>query len=321
MFASTDNGPGLPLASPGGCVQFLGILGIHGEPVRPYAIGGREHLLPRVAPVGRAENAALFVFAKGPTRGGRKHAVPIPRIHDQSANLSAVLQANELPGRPGIGGFVHTPPSNDIAPNAVRPGPGVDHAGVGRSNLDGPDRSGRQGGSVGNVRPGLAVVRRFPHPAAHASHVKGEGMIFVAGHRRHPPAAGGPDHPILQIAVERWVDGDVGVRWRILGLRRCSAKEEAKPHQQKAFEERKGDRIRIEASHDRARMGGRKIMRETHSGTPTVRSDGAHGATRTPTSSSAIRPPRRRSGTKAIDWRSSTLKAEFWAARSESGIS
>src|SRR5207237_351685 len=65
-----------------------------------------KYLLPRVAAVGRAKDAALGVGAVRVTEHRDKHAASVARIDDERADLLSVAQADMPPGLAAVGGSV-----------------------------------------------------------------------------------------------------------------------------------------------------------------------------------------------------------------------
>ena len=139
-----------------------------------------EHLLPRLAAVGRAEDAALRVRSEGVAHRGDEHAVGVARVDDDVADLLRVVEAEMLPAVAAVGRAIHARAVGQIFAQLRFAGADLDHVRIGRRDGDRADR-GDVGLAVGDVAPGLSAVRRLPHAAVHRAEVEDQWLRRVAG--------------------------------------------------------------------------------------------------------------------------------------------
>ena len=74
----------------------------------------KSTLLPILAAIGRAEDAALLIPPKGMPQRRHKDRVRILRVNANLADVARVFQADMLPAAPGVGGLVNTVAMRDI---------------------------------------------------------------------------------------------------------------------------------------------------------------------------------------------------------------
>ncbi len=240
MSAATDDGPGLPLSPPRSGIENVRVLRMHFDVNDADAVGRKELFRPRFASIRGLENPSLFVFAKGMAQGGDVGDVRVLRMNLDGPDLTTLLEAHQLPALSPVCRLEDPTPGNDVAPDAVRAGAGVDDTGIGRRHLNGPHRAGGEGRSVRDVLPRVAVVGRLPDPPTDAPHVEGEGMVGVTGNRRHAPSPRGADHPVFHCLIEGGIVGAIFLtarcRPRILGpcRRDYTREKEGKQREKKA---------------------------------------------------------------------------------------
>ena len=127
-----------------------------------------QDLLPGLAAVARAEDAALFVVAKRMSQRRDEGDVRIFRIDDQAADGVRVRQADELPGLAGVDGLVHAIAADDVAADARFAGADVDDVGIGLGNRDARRSTAtrlsscRTAASSSGRRPWSSTRRRRP---------------------------------------------------------------------------------------------------------------------------------------------------------------
>src|SRR6185312_6113741 len=99
---TTDDGPGLALAVPHAGVDDVRVAWLQLEVRGPHAVGNKQHLVPGLATVPRAEDAAFGVVREGVADGRHIDDVGIGRIDVYRGDLARVAQADVLPGLAGI---------------------------------------------------------------------------------------------------------------------------------------------------------------------------------------------------------------------------
>src|SRR5262249_42947549 len=118
-----------------------------------------EDLLPGLAAVGGAVDAALLVGPEGVAEDRREGNVGILRVDDAGADLALLLPV-VLPGPAGVGGLVDAVAGRDVAADVGLAGADVDHVRVRRGDGQGAD--GRDRLVVEDRLPGEAAVGRLP---------------------------------------------------------------------------------------------------------------------------------------------------------------
>ena len=177
-------------------VKDVGVRRVHFDVRAAGVFVHIKNLLPILAAVRRAINAALGVRAVGMPEHGGKHVVRVAGINGERRNLLAVAEAQMRPGLAAIGGFINAVAHREVRPLQAFAGRDVNSIRVGRRDGDGSNRL--RGLLVEDGRPGAAVVVRFPNPAVHLTHVKNIGLARDACGRARPPAAVRTNQPPAQ---------------------------------------------------------------------------------------------------------------------------
>src|SRR5690348_8983973 len=119
--------PGRALRLPKRGKKQVGIAGSKSH-VNAAALGVLvEHLLPSLAAVERAEDAAFFVIGEGMAEGSHKNPVGILWINNDAADGVSVGQPGRLPGFAGVNGLVHAVATHNVAADAGLAGARVNH--------------------------------------------------------------------------------------------------------------------------------------------------------------------------------------------------
>jgi hypothetical protein len=164
-----------------------------------------EHLLERLAAVGRAENAAFFVRPVRMAQHGHEESIGILRIDFDLRNLLAITEPQVCPRLAGVRRLVDAVAHRQIGPLQALAAPHIDDVGIGRRDGDPPNRSG--GLVLEDRRPRAAGVGRFPHAAVHHADVEGVRLTRHAGHSFGAAGTQGPDVPPAHFRVEVGADG------------------------------------------------------------------------------------------------------------------
>ena len=143
-----------------------------------------QHVLERLAAVGRAEDAALLVRAVGMAERGDEQAIRVLRIDRELRNLLRVAQAEMRPGLAGVGRFVDAVADGEVRARQPFAAADVDDVRIGRRDGDPADRSGRL--VVEDRLPGAAGVGRLPDAAVDHADVEG---VRLAAHGPRPPSS------------------------------------------------------------------------------------------------------------------------------------
>ncbi len=120
--------------------QDVGIAGIEHD-VDATGLGVLiEHLLPGLAAILRAENAALFVVGKGMSERRDEGNVRILGIHREPPDGVRVGKANKLPGFTSVNRFVHSVAADNVAANACFSRSHINDVRIGFGNRNRSDR-------------------------------------------------------------------------------------------------------------------------------------------------------------------------------------
>ena len=115
---------------PAAGVQDARVERVHGQ-VHGAGVGAAvQHLLPGLSAVARAVHAALGVGAEGVAQGSHVDQVRVLRVHADAADVPRLLQAQVLPGAPGVGGAVHPVAVGHVDADGGLARAGVDHVRV-----------------------------------------------------------------------------------------------------------------------------------------------------------------------------------------------
>ena len=153
--------PSLPQCSE----QDIGVAGIEHHVDAPGLGILIEHLLPGLAAILSAEDAALFVIGKGMSERRDKGDVRILRVHGEAPDGMRVGKPNKLPGLPGVDRLVNTVSTDDVAANARLSRTHINDIGVRFGNRYRPYRWRCILRLVENWFPVEAAISRLPHAA------------------------------------------------------------------------------------------------------------------------------------------------------------
>ena len=181
----------------------------------PVLSSRNEHLLPRLAAVGRLVDAALVArsvpyLPKSATKT-MSGLVGWMRIFEIASEFG---EADVRPRLAGVGGLVDAVAGHDVAADARLAHADVDDVGVRVGDGDGADRRALDL-TVGDRRPRRAAVGRLPEPAADGAEVGLARPAFHAGHGNRAAAAVGADAAPAEGVDDRLID-----RVRSAALRR-----------------------------------------------------------------------------------------------------
>ena len=174
---------------------------VEGDIHRPDLVGPGEHLAPRLAAIGRLEDAPLRILREGLSQGRDNNRVGIRGIDPHSADVLGLLQPDMCPCLAGVHRFVDTIAHVDC---------GTDHADITRTHVHGVwfrrrDDHGSYGGDallVEDRRPHHTSVNGLPHTAARRRHVVDGRVPRSARHGGHTASAERTDGAPLHAAVD-----------------------------------------------------------------------------------------------------------------------
>src|SRR6266702_2017785 len=176
-------------------------------------IAAKQHLVPRLAAVGRLVDAALGIGAVGVALRADVHDLGILEMHPHARDLLRLGEADERPGLAAVGGLPHAVAVRDVAADRVLAGADVDDVGVRLAHADRADGAAEV--LVGHRQPSVAPVGALEHATAH----RAEPVLVGPGRgARHRHAAAAAEDPDLA-PVERGEDGRVVKRGGGLGRR------------------------------------------------------------------------------------------------------
>src|ERR1700737_724225 len=113
--AAAFHDPWLAFGLPQRCEQNIGIAGIEGDVDAAGPGVFVEDLLPGFASIASAENAALFVIAKGMAERRDERDVGTLGMNNQAADRVRVLQADKVPSLAGVDRFENAVATDDLA--------------------------------------------------------------------------------------------------------------------------------------------------------------------------------------------------------------
>src|SRR5205085_11355501 len=124
-------------------VDDLRVLRVELEVNRAHVVALEENLLPGLAAVARAEDAALRVRAVGVAERGDEDGVGVLRVNDHWAYLPRAFEPDVRPGAPGVRGLVHPVAVGNLRAHVGLARADVDDRGAGRRDADGADGGDR----------------------------------------------------------------------------------------------------------------------------------------------------------------------------------
>ncbi len=211
-------------------------LAVDDEVDRADAVVDVEHLLPRLAAVGRAEDAAFLVLREQVAHRGDVHHVGVRRMNDDARDVVGVGESHELPGRAGVGGLEDALARVRRARVRLIAGAHPDDVRIG--GRDGDGAHGRGADAVGDRRPRRAGVRRLPEAAAAGGGVDRVEMVvdrrFRHGDRRDPGGRAKRADVTERQRVDDRVDGRRGLIGSKPGSRRGQGGDKDEPKRERA---------------------------------------------------------------------------------------
>ena len=175
--------------------EDVGVRGIDGDVGRAGVAVLLQDLLPRLAAVARAVDAALGVRAERVAEHRRERDVGVLRVHDHRADLPFLLP-DVRPGLAGVGRLVDAVAGRDVAADVGLAGADVDDVGIARRDRDRSDRRDRL--VVEDGLPGRPAVGRLPDAARRGGGVVDQRVPRHARRARHASAGGGADVAVLE---------------------------------------------------------------------------------------------------------------------------
>src|SRR5262249_52127320 len=152
--------------------QVVRVVGIHGEPAASGVLVNREHMVPGLAAIARAEDAAFFLRSRESSGDTGVDRIGILGMNDVLADAPALREPHVLPRRARVGGLV------DAVALHIAVADGTSFA---RAGPDGLGIAGRDRKRADRLRalliedrdPALAGVGRLPDAARRRARVVG----------------------------------------------------------------------------------------------------------------------------------------------------
>ena len=201
-FATAPQAPRLAVHLPQRRVQDVRIARIQDEVDGSRALVAEEHLLPRVSPIGRPEDAALRVGTEGMAERRHVGAVRVGGVDADASDRVGVGEAEVAPGLPGIVRAVDAVALEDVGAELHLAHADVDDVRVGGGHRDRPDR-GAAHLPIGHRGPCRPAIRRLEQPSARRAEVVLERPFGVARHGDGASAPVRSDRPPLHGRQER----------------------------------------------------------------------------------------------------------------------
>ena len=205
VVAAADDRPGLALQVREPGVDDVRIARLELDVHRADAVGEEEDLAPRLAAVGRLEDAPVGVVLEGVALRRHPHGVGVGRMDAHAANLTGVAQARERPGLAGVGGLVDAAAGGHVAAHIVGTGAEINDVRIGIGDRHRTGRPERHL-AVGDRVPRLAAVGGLEQAPAGDTHIEGARLGRDARDRRDAAAAGGADEAVFEAVEERRID-------------------------------------------------------------------------------------------------------------------
>ncbi len=215
--------PGMDEQRPHAGIERVRIARVHREVRAAGLVVELQHLLPRLAAVGRAIDAALRLRLEQLPQRADEHAIRIVRVDDDAADVAGFFEAHVLPVVAGVGRLVDAVAHRVERPDEERlagPGPHGVGRGVG-------DRERADGGDLLVIEDRLpvhAAVLRLPDAARGRADVVHHRIPRLAGDGGGTVAVGPDEAPVQageRIRLGRRLRADVadGQRRRDRGER------------------------------------------------------------------------------------------------------
>ena len=173
-------------------VHHVGVGAVHGDVDGRRGIVAEQHAPKALAAVGALVHAALRVRRRVLAEGRDEDDVGVGRVDADLRDVLGPLEAEVRPRLAAVGRLVHAVACHDVAANARLTHADDDDVGVALRHRDGAHR-GRVHLAVGDGRPCVAAIGRFPEPAADGAEVRLLRAPLHAADGDGPAAAIGPD--------------------------------------------------------------------------------------------------------------------------------
>src|SRR4051812_14111649 len=178
-LAARDELPGATDRLPERGVDDPRVVGIERDINRAGDIAPVQDLLPGLAAVARAEDAALGVGAMGVTERRDVCGVRVLGVDADLADVAGVFETEVGPGLPGVGRSIDPVTVRHVPADAAFAHSDVDHVRIGLCHGDRADRRALEE-PVGRVFPVLATVHGFPDAATGRAEVEGAPLARIA---------------------------------------------------------------------------------------------------------------------------------------------
>ncbi len=181
---------------PQGCVDDVGMAGIHGYGRTTGVVVLAEHFLPGLAAVEGSVDAAFGVRTIGMAEDRREYPVRIGGIDRQVWNLLTIPQTELTPRASSVVRAVHTVADGQVGAVESFPAADIDYVGIGWSDGDRADGLARLIVEYG--LPGATCIVGLPDAAVDCADVEDVGVRWDTRDRARPAAAVRTDHSPLE---------------------------------------------------------------------------------------------------------------------------
>ena len=178
--------------------QVARVDGVESDVGAPRVLVHEEHVLPALAAVHGAEDAAFGLRPVGVAERADVDDVGIGRMDGEPGNASGLFEPHERPGHPAVGGLVDPLPDGDVAADLPLAGAGPDDVGIGQGHPQRADRLHRL--VVEDGVPVNAAVGGLVDAPGGGADVVGVGVAGQTGGRGEAVALGADVAP-LEVGV------------------------------------------------------------------------------------------------------------------------
>ena len=171
-----------------------------------------ENALPGLAAIARTEYAPGGVRSEGMAEGRDVDGVRILGMNNHAADGIGVAQAGELPGLPGVNGFVDAIAHHNVAADTGFAGADIDHVRIRWRHGNRTDRGRGVGEFIPERLPIHPAVGGLPHASGDCSEVVG---VVLAGHAsdgNYAAAAERANKPVFHALKGRFRSGGLWLR-------------------------------------------------------------------------------------------------------------
>lgn len=192
-----------------------------------------KHFRPMLPAVGGLVDSTVRVGPVRVTKRADVDNICIPRIDNDTADLTGIAQADVFPALAAIGRAIHSVARGQVRANVRFSGADVNDLWVGGS--DGNRSNGSDGLMIEDGLPGDAGVRRLPNAAPNRAKIEGSLTAGNSTGRDCPASAKRTDQSPLEAAEKIWRNG----------LRAQRRKSETKQNQKMRCECRSMGRLHV----------------------------------------------------------------------------